>query len=85
MQLRRSETRRRTDVIDRVSELLFCSWRWAAPLRFARESDNTACGEERCAGSFCTNGVRDDAFEKRSLVSCAASQRFIQNAVAVES
>ena len=63
VQLRRSETRRRTNATDRVSQLLFCSWRWAAPLRFSRESSGTACGEERCAGSFCTNGVRGDAFE----------------------
>ena len=32
-------------------------------LCFARESSGTACGEERCAGSFWTNGVRGDAFE----------------------
>ena len=31
------------------------------PLLFARESSGTACGEERCAGSFWTNGVRGDA------------------------
>ena len=38
------------------------------PLLFARESAGTACGEERCAGSFCTNGVRGDAFENVASV-----------------
>ena len=38
------------------------------PLRFSRESSGTACGEERCAGSFWTNGVRGDA-SKMLLVS----------------
>ena len=41
----------------------------AALSLFARESSGTACGEERCAGSFWTNGVRGDAFETRLLVS----------------
>ena len=63
VQLRRSETRRRTNAINSVSQLLFCSWRWAAPLWFSRESGGTACGEERCADSFWTTGVRGDAFE----------------------
>jgi len=31
------------------------------PLRFSRESSGTACGEERCAGSFWRNGGRGDA------------------------
>ena len=35
----------------------------AALSLFARESGGTACGEDRCAGSFWTNGVRGDAFE----------------------
>ena len=42
VQLRRSETRRRTNAINSVSQLLFCSWRWAAPLWFSRESGGTA-------------------------------------------
>ena len=46
----------------------FAPWRWAAPLWFSRESGGTACGEERCAGSFCTNGVRGDAFENVASV-----------------
>ena len=33
------------------------------------------CGEERCAGSFWTNGVRGDAFENGLLVSYAAKLR----------
>ena len=40
----------------------------AALSLFARESGGTACGEERCAGSFCTNGVRGDAFENVASV-----------------
>ena len=41
------------------------SWGAEAALSlFARESGGTAWGEERCAGSFWTNGVRGDAFVK---------------------
>ena len=40
----------------------------AALSLFARESSGTACGEERCAGSFCTNGMRGDAFENVASV-----------------
>jgi len=48
----------------------FHSWGAEAALSlFARESSGTACGEERCAGSFWTNGARGDAFVKRLLVS----------------
>ena len=51
----------------------FHSWGAEAALSlFARESSGTACGEERCAGSFWTNGVRGDASE-RLLVSYGAS------------
>ena len=40
----------------------FHSWGAEAALSlFARESSGTACGEERCAGSFWTNGVGGDA------------------------
>ena len=35
----------------------------AALSLFARESGGTACGEERCAGSFGTNGVGGDALK----------------------
>ena len=67
VQLRRSETRRRTNAINSVS-LLFCSWRWAALSVFQGSPAAPLCGEERCAGSFCTNGVRGDAFENVASV-----------------
>ena len=42
----------------------FHSWGAEAALSlFSRESSGTACGEERCAGSFWTNGVRGDALK----------------------
>ena len=48
----------------------FHSWGAEAALSlFARESGGTACGEDRCAGSFWTNGVRGDASITRLLVS----------------
>ena len=47
----------------------FHSWGAEAALSlFARESGGTACGEDRCAGSFWTNGVRGRV-ETRLLVS----------------
>ena len=67
-QLRRSETRRRTNAINGVSQLLFCSWRWAPLSGFQGSPAAPLCGEERCAGSFCTNGVRGDAFENVASV-----------------
>ena len=67
-QLRRSETRRRTNAIDRDAQLLFCSLALGCPTPVSRESSGTACGEERCAGSFWTNGVRGDAFENVASV-----------------
>ena len=42
-------------------------------LCFARESSGTACCEERCAGSFWTNGVHDDASKMVASVLHTAS------------
>ena len=57
------------NAINSVSQLLFCSWRWAAPLSgFQGSPAAPLCGEERCAGSFCTNGMRGDAFENVASV-----------------
>ncbi len=47
----------------------FHSWGAEAALSlFARESSGTACGEERCAGSFWTNGVGGDALKSLASV-----------------
>ena len=52
----------------------FHSWGAEAALSlFARESSGTARGEERCAGSFWTNGVRGDASEMVASVLQTAS------------
>ena len=56
----------------------------AALSLFARESGGTACGEDRCAGSFWTNGVRGDASKMVASVLQAASQAYPKT-TAVES
>ena len=61
--------RAEADATDRDALPGFHSWGAEAALSlFARESSGTACGEERCAGSFWTNGVRGDAFENVASV-----------------
>ena len=49
--------------IDRDSQLLFAPGAGLPLSLVSRESSGTACGEERCADSFWTTGVRGDAFE----------------------
>ena len=68
VQLRRSERRRRTNAINSVSQLLFCLGAGLPLSGFQGSPAAPLCGEERCAGSFCTNGMRGDAFENVASV-----------------
>ena len=65
MQLRRFWTRRGR--CDRCPAFTLGALR--LPLFVCKESGGIACGEERCAGTFWTNGARGDAFENGLLVS----------------
>ena len=61
--------RAEADATDRDALSGFHSWGAEAALSlFARESGGTACGEDRCAGSFWTNGVRGDASTLASVL-----------------